>query len=428
MKIHYLYNEKLPKRTAHDAYVWRNCYFLSQLDQEVSLITGSNQSTFAAMQKHYLPHDNLQAQERIPFNFFQRLLGLKGEFSFRKIEKHFSCFFYWIKFPLIRKSFFKISWNYPFFWLCQQWLKITQPDWAIFSVYKQASYHFKRPISQVLYCFEVHDLAWYPLHINDTFSWRHLDQQNHQRLLLQKRTLERANCVTVTTNFLKKILCNSPFNLTCPIHVIPLASEVMRLKRPILGDHIQLTYVGQLYPDQGVDRLIEALAHVPGIHLKIIGGQTSDINRLQSLISQLALTNRIYLHGFVSPSLIPSLLHSTHALAAPFYPTPHMRCVAHTKLADYGKWALPVIAPRLENVLEEVWIDDYLFDASDYPNSIRSLVAALHQLLNKEALLKSYDVIDQKMDQAPNRFSWHQRSIDLSQILKDLRYRNDSHQ
>jgi glycosyltransferase involved in cell wall biosynthesis len=419
MKLAYLYNEKLPKKTAHDVYVWRNSYFLSHFLKEktleVSLLTGlsCNHQSIESLQNYYLPSSYHKEQSQpatkktLPFwsTFADRGHSLLHEMD------HFQ----WIELPLMRKSGpFRISWNTPFFYRCQKWIEAQRPDWVLMSVYKQADFHLKRKVPGIRYLFEVHDLAFYP-----EFEKKLPPKEKEAEFERQIRVLNSCNAISVTTDALKKTLEKAPYSIQTPIYVIPLASEM----NPVLpqknqANEVSLGYVGQLYLDQGVDNLIKASAHVPGVKLEIMGGNTRDLERLKNLVKELHMHSRVHFHGFVSPQALHSKIHTCQGLVAPFHPTPHMRQVAHTKLVDYGRWALPVIAPELPITKEETRSSHFFFDSQNYPNSLESLIQTLKLACDPIERMKAQEEIDRDVEKNPDRFSWKERIFKLEQIFK----------
>lgn len=419
MRIAYLYNEKLPKKTAHDVYVWRNVYFLSQglenFQPHVTYLTGPSDPCcdLETLQRHYLPKEH-HFKPASKTAICEKSLPFWSTFSdLGKSRSHQIGQFEWVQLPLMRKSGpFRISWNLPFFYRCQKWIESKTPDWVLMSVYKQAQFHLKRKVAGVRYLFEVHDLAFYPQ--QDLLP----SQDTLKSIEKQTQVLSQVDAITVTTEALKQTLEKAPYNIQKPIYVVPLASEMDPLMTsPLHNTEVVLGYVGQLYPQQGVDELIKAMAQVNGIRLEIMGGNTRDLERLKNLIHTLKLDSRVHLHGFVSPHALASRIYGCHALAAPFHPTSHMRHVAHTKLVDYGRWALPVVAPDLPITREEVRSPHFLFDATHYPSSLQGLIETLQKLtLSKERAVAKAQ-IDKNLEENPSRFSWTQRTQKLKAAL-----------
>ena len=107
MKIIYPYNEILPKKTAHDVYLFRNCTSLQACGLSVQLLCGWGSLDDAALHTHY------QTPKEI------------------KIDIH--------RLPLLRKLG-PFSSNAPFFWASRRFVNQHLPDWVLTSVYKQAAH------------------------------------------------------------------------------------------------------------------------------------------------------------------------------------------------------------------------------------------------------------------------------------------------
>lgn len=290
MNIFYLYNEILPKKKAHDVFIFHECQALSQKGCNVTLLCGSGSYDDDLLHKHYAT------------NFF-------------KIKR----------LPIIRKNNpFNISWNLPFFYFCQKEIEKHKPNLVILSVLKQAGYHLNRKVKGVSYLYEVHELKHYP---TQPGFWEE-----------EREILEKADLITVTTEALKNILQRPPYSLKNQIEVVPLAVKASALSPPS-QDPFTLMYVGQLYKGQGIDLLLEATKEI-GIKLKIIGTNNFYQNSHAEFL------------GFYPPHALADLVTKCHALVAPFEASGRMPYVAHTKLCEYIEWGRPVIAPNLPVVKE----------------------------------------------------------------------------
>lgn len=333
MEILYPYNEALPKKTAHDVYLFRNCASLAEQGMPVTLACGWRSQTDTALFHHYgvVEHCGLRLK----------------------------------RLPLIR-HWGPISCNTPFFWAAQRMVARQRPHWLLSSVFKQADYHTRRRIAGVKYAYEVHQLSWYPT--CDTPERRLAAER-------ERDILNQMDLVTTTTAALKAILQKAPYALSVPIEIVPLAVENTPLAPPGPANPFVLMYIGQLYASQGVDLLLRAVAAVPNIVLEIVGGQRPEIRLLSELATSLGIMNRVKFHGFLSPVDLPAQAQRAHAFVAPFYATERMPYVAHTKLLEYAAWGRPIVAPRVEAVLEVVSRDedDCLFE----PGDVHALEAAL---------------------------------------------------
>lgn len=369
MQIIYPYNEILPKRAAHDVYLFNECAALASEGNEVMLLIGNGSSADHALEKHYQ----------------------------MKIDTHLAI----TRLPIIRKNFFpKISWNFPFFFSCERVIKKKKPDWVFLSVLKQADYHLKRKNPKTRYLYEVHQLLGYP-----TFS------VSEKEVEWERKILSQADMITTTTEALRQILLEPPYSLKIPIFVIPLAVKADPLPPPPHTLPITIAYVGQLYAGQGISTLLVAMAQAPHTHLKIIGGKPDEVQALQQKIDMMGLAERVECLGFHPPSDLPPLLSKVHAFVAPFEPIGRMPYVAHTKLYEYAEWGRPLIVPDMPIVREHFQEGQgvHFFKEGDSA----SLANALNYLSTLEPLLHLYS----QMPPLFGRFSWQKRA---RQILSKL--------
>lgn len=366
MKIAYPYNETLPKKTAHDVYLFRNCVSLGETGAFVHLLCGWGTPDETALDQHY----QVQAP---PSMCVQRL-------------------------PILRRCG-PLSCNRLFFWMAQRTIRELRPDVVLTSVFKQAEYHLARRCPGVCYVYELHQLSWYP----------NCDEPGPYRAALTERAiLQQMDLVTVTTFALKEILLQPPYALTIPIEVVPLAVDVAPLIAPPRSPPLTVMYVGQLYQSQGVDLLIKALALVPDIELEIIGGTDQQIHQFKVMTYSLGIAQRVQFRGFVPPSQLSQFVHKAHAFVAPFYAVERMPYVAHTKLLEYASWGRPIIAPRLPVVQEHLSDKPYhlLFTAGD----AASLAQSLQQLKNQDLTM---------MTHTPDH-SWKERARNYRRVLEHL--------
>ncbi|MFN0064914.1 MAG: glycosyltransferase family 4 protein [Chlamydiales bacterium] len=292
------YNEILPRKKAHDLFLFQECDALARAGFDVSLLCG----------KGSLPDDAL----------FSYYLG-KNSSSFT-IDR----------LPIIRKNnFLNLSWNRPFFFFTQRKIVEKRPDFVLLSVLKQADYHVRHKVPGVKYIYEAHEVSTYP---NEPLS---------SRCIQEKKMLSRCDLVVVTTDELKNILYNTPYNLSVPVAVIPLAVEKTPMKPLPFSLPFVLTYVGQLYKGQGVEQLLETARKFPQIQLQIIGGTKEEIKRLHPL------HRRAHFFGYCPPTEVTEIAQTSHAFVAPFALTGRMPYVAHTKLYEYSAWQRPFLAPDI---------------------------------------------------------------------------------
>ena len=366
MRIIYPYNEILPKRKAHDVFVFHECAALATHGNcELTLLVGkgSNQDLFS----HY----------HVPKNEHLHIHPLL----------------------IVRKNNpFGISWNLPFFFLCQRYIEREHPDVVICSVRGQAAYHLQRKIPGVQYVYEVHELAYYPN-----------GPPSAPAVQTEWAMLAAADLITVTTEALKQILKAPPYCLKNRIEVVPLAVLAEPLPPPVSAEILRLAYVGQLYTGQGLPNLLRALSKTKNVHLKVLGGIPHEILELQQLARKLGLEGSITFLGFTPPSEIPSKLQDVHAFVAPFENTGRMPFVAHTKLFEYAHWGRPIIAPDLP-VVREHFPTGALFYEPGNPNDLAGCIRKLQNESTRAQLQKEISFYK-------DHFSWSNRAKNYVHFL-----------
>jgi glycosyltransferase involved in cell wall biosynthesis len=392
MKLLYAYNEVLPKRSAHDVYIWRSCVEIAKaLDppSQITLAIGRSSISDSTLHTHY------QTEASASFGV-QRL---------------------W----MMRKSFgLPFTINRVFLQTTQSYIKHHRPDWVLLSVRKQGLFHLARRIDQVRYCYEVHELLYYP-NLGDVAQ---LSTKRQAAIRAEAAMLAACDCVTVTTQALANILKQAPYSLPASkIAVVPLAakSDVCLSTLPASSGAFTLGYVGQLYQGQGIEQLLAALAKTPQhIKLKVIGGSPEDIAKHQAHAAQYGIDDRVRWLGFQPPQKLLSLVQDVPAFVAPFTATTRMPYVAHTKLVDYTGWGRPFIAPAMPVVIEEFaalpraqWGCEIFT-----PDSAESLADAIQALAQPER----YSQLASNAAQAHWRaqaMGWSER---VSRLLKALRH------
>lgn len=345
LRLCYAYNEKLPKKTAHDVYVYHNCFSLASIEEvEMRLAAGKAAMSLQQLDQHY---------------------GIRG------LNETIIEFL-----PMVRKSsFLSISWNLPFFMATQQWLKKSKPDVALFSVFKQGVFHLKRKIPGIKYVYEVHDLAWYPGQKSEKIS---------EKVEIERQMLERCDLVTVTTSLLKEILENSPYKLQTAIKVIPLgvSAEPLPPMKTQCKTTLHLAYVGQLMTDQGIDLLLEAISSVSDVQLDIIGGKPFQIEAYQAKVDKMGMKEKVHFLGFLPPDKIAGCLGDVDAFIAGFLPDGRMPYTARTKVLEYAAWQRPIIVPDFPSIKEHLQGGK---GALFYiPGDIRSLAMQIEEMKKTE--------------------------------------------
>lgn len=371
MKIIYPYNEILPLKKAHDAYVIRSCAALAEAGVDVTLLCGKGSLSNAELFSFYniAPNNPLKI----------------------------------VRLPILRRNnIFNINWNFIFFWACSRYIERHQPDMVIFSVLKQADFLLKRRVKGCKYVYEIHQLQWYPT------LGAHM---NLNKIRWERSILNRCDLVTTTTEALKKILTIYPYDLKRDIAVVPLACDFTPLEPNIPNAPLKLFYIGQLYAKQGLHHLLDALSDIEGIELNIVGGRALQISHYQDYCEQKGLSKKVVFKGFVAPQFFQKELQEADAFVTTFENSERMPYVAHTKIYEYLALQKPIIAPNLEIVKEHAPYGVLTYDTHDK----ETLIEALKKLLNKDVYQKLSEQI--KMNKILN---WKDRGDSMRKLFEKI--------
>jgi glycosyltransferase involved in cell wall biosynthesis len=124
-------------------------------------------------------------------------------------------------------------------------------------------------------------------------------------------------------------------------------------------DQAEIVYAGQLYPWKGVGTLVKALALVPNVRLKIIGGLAPgdpDSEALRTLATEQGVIERIDFTGFLPHAEVATAITGAAAAVVPLPDNPMARYfTSPLKLFEYMAAGLPIVAsdlPALREVLQ----------------------------------------------------------------------------
>lgn len=116
-------------------------------------------------------------------------------------------------------------------------------------------------------------------------------------------------------------------------------------------------YAGHLYPWKGVDVFLHALTHAPAIRGLIVGGHPgeSDLGRVQQLVKNLGLSDRVSITGLVPHAEVRARLTNASALVLPNTASAiSERYTSPLKLFEYLTMGRPIVASDLPSIREIV--------------------------------------------------------------------------
>ncbi|SDB18582.1 Glycosyltransferase involved in cell wall bisynthesis [Desulfonatronum thiosulfatophilum] len=169
-----------------------------------------------------------------------------------------------------------------------------------------------------------------------------------------------------------------------------------------------LAYIGSLYPEQGVQWLVQAwneLSRHVGLPLELIiaGGKPAEVEELRLLAKERQVS--VQVRGPVPPKDLSALLKSVDALIIPALPLGRMPYVALTKAYDYLGLNRPILASNLPSVAEVLRPGQ---EALLYaPGDVEALAAGISQVAKDQVLA---DTLVANCRERREAFSWESRS------------------
>jgi glycosyltransferase involved in cell wall biosynthesis len=375
LSIVYPHNQRLMSGKAHDIVIMRTCHSIAKQGHAVRVITGRPPGSESV------------------YDFY----GLKPLPEFDIVQV-----------PMLRGRHF--SWHGIFNLFCL--LKILdlkkkgQADIIFLREIRLANFLLKfRDVIGLPFVIEVHDLKIKKFYA----SCPEKDRE-------EEKVFKKVDAIIVLLTSFGNILKDVYDIQETPVIKVPLAAEKIPLVRfEKKTDQKTIGYIGQLYPMQGVDVLIEALCYLPAGRLSIIGGNERDLYRLKHLAARLNLENRIEFHGFVNPNRVTEIAKDIDVMVICALDKGKRRYSAHTKLYEYMAMGKPVVAFDLPSIREEVTdSEDILLAKPDDPKSLAEKIG--HVLENPDFARR----IAENAHRLADEFSWEKRAARLSEVFNTV--------
>jgi glycosyltransferase involved in cell wall biosynthesis len=158
---------------------------------------------------------------------------------------------------------------------------------------------------------------------------------------------------------------------------------------PSPAEPLTVTYAGHLYKWKGVDVLIDALADLPGVRVRIVGGQPGETDhvRLHGLADARGVADRVTFTGWLPPASVAAELARAHVLVLPNTRTlTSDRYTSPLKLFDYLAAGRPIVASDLHAIREVLRDQDNALLVE--PDSPPALASAIRRLTSEPALAR----------------------------------------
>lgn len=154
--------------------------------------------------------------------------------------------------------------------------------------------------------------------------------------------------------------------------------SLLRLAPPTVGRGLRLVAVGSLIPRKRVDRLLLAMAALPPVVRLEIVGEGPEGDRLQAMVAELGLGERVHFAGALAPDAIAGVLSHSDVLVLTSDSEGRPNVVLEAMAA-----ARPVVATDIDGTRELV--EDGATGLLVPPNAPAALAAALRALLDDPA-------------------------------------------
>jgi glycosyltransferase involved in cell wall biosynthesis len=182
-----------------------------------------------------------------------------------------------------------------------------------------------------------------------------------------------------------------------------------RATRPVIA------YAGHLYPWKGVDVLIEALALLPDVDGRIVGGhpREGDLARVTALAESRGLGGRVHFTGQVPPQAVADAIADADVLVLPNVDTEvSARYTSPLKLFEYLAAGRPIVASRLP-ALAEI-LEDGVNALLVTPGNPQAIADAVQRLVTDPAL--ALRLAGRAFADA-ERYTWARRAERLDVLL-----------
>lgn len=182
-----------------------------------------------------------------------------------------------------------------------------------------------------------------------------------------------------------------------------------RRDRPVVA------YAGHLYPWKGVDALIEALALVPEVDGRIVGGhpREGDLARLTALAAARGLGSRVLFTGLLPPQAVAGAIADADILVLPNTATEvSARYTSPLKLFEYLAAGRPIVASRLPALIEV--LEDGVNALLVAPGDPAALAEAIRRLAGDPALARR---LAARAFADAEQYTWARRAERLDVVL-----------
>jgi glycosyltransferase involved in cell wall biosynthesis len=144
-----------------------------------------------------------------------------------------------------------------------------------------------------------------------------------------------------------------------------------------------LVYVGGITPVRGVDIIIDALPHLPEVHVAMVSvhpnGKNSPVEEMRARAEELGVADRVHMLPYVPHWQVSDYLRTADAAVSPPHHLPNHEIALSNKFFEYAHARLPLITSDIRTMAEMVRSTGQgeVFEAQNLDDFVRAVRTVL---------------------------------------------------
>jgi glycosyltransferase involved in cell wall biosynthesis len=317
--------------------------------------------------------------------------------------------FYGIKIPEtvnlipLSRTVFNIRSNKIFYWNLKKWLKSLKklPDCIIVRHIKIA-YYLLINFPQIPVIYEAHEVF-------ADVAPENIQAKIHkmENLILSKASIVIAISNGTAERLKKRYLINRE------IFVLPDGVNISNIpfNKTWNEIHQNIIYTGSLLEWKGVEDLVKAGQFLPGFKITIIGGNTSQIEKLQKKVNLNGA--EITFLGYVPHQEIATFLKNACIAVLPNRNEPISMFTSPLKLFEYMASGCAIVASNIPSIREILNDDEAIWFEPGNPYSLAEAIKLLAS--NPEKAKRMGEILKQKA----NNYTWESRAKRIIGVINE---------
>ncbi|WP_088318035.1 glycosyltransferase [Kineosporia sp. R_H_3] len=183
-----------------------------------------------------------------------------------------------------------------------------------------------------------------------------------------------------------------------------------------LADDVPLlVYSGSAAPQRGIDTVVDALVHLPPVHLALVIAHPARAEEITARARQAGVADRVHVLPYVAPQDVVPFLRSATAGLIPIHHVPNHEIALITKYFEYAHAGLPIISSDTDTMgtTTRALGNGEVFVAEDVADLVRAVAAVTADPRRYRAAYDRHaDVL--------RSWSWHEQEAVLLDVYADV--------